>query len=113
MFSARRPVGLEDAPESDRVVSGNSAELRRTIHCSQSQSSAKIGIVARIFGIAVLLCLVVGFGMSWYAALPLAALAYLAVPVLVGSYWGVSYRLKLKQHKRKPAESAGRDEAPK
>ena len=111
MFSARRPVGLEDAPESDRVVSGNSAELRRTIRCSPS--SAKIGIVARIFGIAVLLCLVVGFGMSWYAALPLAALAYLAVPVLVGSYWGVSYRLKLKQHKRKPAESAGRDEAPK
>jgi hypothetical protein len=101
---------LEDAPESGRVVSGNSAELRRTIRCSRS--SANIGIVARIFGIAVLLCLVVGFGMSWYAALPLAGLAYLAVPVLVGAYWGLSYRLKLKQHKRKLAEDPGRDNAP-
>jgi hypothetical protein len=93
------------------VVSGNPAELRRTMRCSRS--SAKIGIVARIFGVAVLLCLVVGFGMSWYAALPLAAFAYLAVPVLVGAYWGLSYRLRLKQHKRKLAEGAGRDNAPK
>ena len=62
----------------------------------------QVGIIARIFGVVVLFWLVIHFGTSWYVALPLATLTYLAVPVALGFSWGLSHRLAMKRIEKPP-----------
>ncbi len=53
---------------------------------------AVVRIVSVLTGAAVLFALQQGLGMQLYIAIPIAAIAYMAVKVTIGLLWGVDER---------------------
>jgi hypothetical protein len=53
---------------------------------------AIVRIVAVLVGAVVLFGLQQGFGLQLYIAVPIAAVAYMAVKVAIGLLWGVDER---------------------